>query len=236
MATHQLSNTFTSVTPSYAENSTNGNALPNARSPRATFLKWLRKMHGWIGLWGAMLGLLFGGTGILMNHRAVMKIPAMQTQESAVQIPLPESQPENAHAMANWLQQELNLDRPAGRVRSEPPRPVAWGDKTLKQPGHWMANFSTPHTNIQMDYWVGNHFVTVKRNENNVFGTLANLHKGVGVGIGWILLVDTLAGSIILLSLTGILLWAMMTKRRMIGTSIAVVSTVLAALFALQAM
>ncbi|OXH83611.1 peptidase, partial [Burkholderia multivorans] len=31
----------------------------NARSRRGTFLQWLRKIHGWVGLWGAALGLLF---------------------------------------------------------------------------------------------------------------------------------------------------------------------------------
>ena len=31
------------------------------RSRRPVFLKWLRKTHGWIGLWGAAIGLLFGG-------------------------------------------------------------------------------------------------------------------------------------------------------------------------------
>ncbi|MDB5932854.1 MAG: peptidase [Massilia sp.] len=53
--------------------------MTDTRSRRATFLKWLRKMHGWIGLWGATLGLLFGSSGILLNHRAVLKIPAVQT-------------------------------------------------------------------------------------------------------------------------------------------------------------
>jgi uncharacterized protein len=45
-----------------------------SRSFRSIFLKWLRKVHGWIGLWGAVLGLLFGVTGFLQNHRATMKI------------------------------------------------------------------------------------------------------------------------------------------------------------------
>jgi len=40
------------------------------RARRATFIKWLRKVHGWVGLWGAVLGLLFGTTGFLLNHRA----------------------------------------------------------------------------------------------------------------------------------------------------------------------
>ena len=52
----------------------------------------------------------------------------------------------------------------------------------------------------------------------------ANLHKGTGVGAGWILLVDTLAVSLILLPLTGVALWGMVNRRRMIGTGIAVVS------------
>ena len=52
------------------------------RSQRAVFLKWLRKTHGWIGLWGEAIGLLFGVTGILQNHRTVLKMPAAQVQET----------------------------------------------------------------------------------------------------------------------------------------------------------
>jgi hypothetical protein len=211
-------------------------ASSNTRSQRGTFLKWLRKMHGWIGLWGAALGLLFGVTGILQNHRAIMKIPAAQVQETMVQLPLPAPAPSDAQAMADWLQRELALDRAATRVRSEPQRPVAWGDKAVKQPARWSAMFASPQANIQMEYWVGNNFVSVKRNDNNLFGTLTNLHKGVGVGAGWILLADTLGGSIILLSLTGVLLWAMMNRRRMIGTGIAAVSVTLGIVLAMQAM
>ena len=43
---------------------------------RAAFLKWLRVSHAWLGLWGAVLGLLFGVSGVLLNHRNVMKLPA----------------------------------------------------------------------------------------------------------------------------------------------------------------
>jgi hypothetical protein len=198
-----------------------------ARSRRATFLKWLRKTHGWIGLWGAALGLLFGGSGILLNHRAVLKIPAVQTQESTVQLPLPSPAPASAGAMAAWLQQSLALTREANKVKADPPRPVAWGDKSLTQPARWSASFVAPDSSVQAEYWVGNSFVTVKRNESNLFGTLSNLHKGTGMGVGWILLVDTLAGSIILLSITGVLLWAMMTRRRLVGTAIAASSLAL---------
>lgn len=196
----------------------------DARSSRALLLKWLRKTHGWIGLWGAVLGLLFGGTGILLNHRSVLKIPAAQVQEASVQMPLPQPVPADPKAMAAWLSGSLGIAREASRVKAEPSKPVAWGDKSLSQPERWSGAFTGPQSGIQFEYWVGNSFVTVKRNDNNVFSTLSNLHKGTGMGMGWILLVDTLAGSIILLSITGVLLWALMTKKRMVGTAIASVS------------
>ena len=87
------------------------------RSRRAMFLKWLRKTHGWIGLWGAAISLLFGVTGILLSHRTVLKIPAAQVQETMLQIPLPSPAPANAKAMASWLQQELMVDRRLARAQ-----------------------------------------------------------------------------------------------------------------------
>jgi hypothetical protein len=208
-------------------------ALTSAPARRATFLKWLRKMHGWIGLWGAALGLLFGTSGILLNHRDVLKIPAVQKQESTVQLPLPSPAPANAEAMAAWVQQSLALKPAAGKVKTDKPRPVAWGDKSLTQPARWSAAFVAPDSSVQAEYWVGNSFVTVKRSDTNTFGVLTNMHKGTGMSVAWILLVDTLAGSIILLSLTGVLLWTMTNRKRLVGTAIA--ATSLAMLFGLAA-
>ena len=209
---------------------------PDARLRRSVILKWLRKMHGWIGLWGAALGLLFGVTGILQNHRSIMKIPLAQTQESTMQIPLPQPTPANEQALADWLQSELHFNRPATRVRNEPSKAVAWGEQSIVQPARWTALFSSPQINLQAEYWVGNHFVSVKRNENNLFATMNNLHKGSGVGIGWILLADTVAGSIILLSLSGVALWTLLNRRRMTGAVIAICSLVAMTWITVQSM
>jgi hypothetical protein len=208
---------------------------PPTPSRRAIVVKWLRKMHGWIGLWGAVLGLLFGSTGILLNHRAVLKIPAVQVQESTIELPLPKPAPADPQAMALWLKRTLRLEPEPGRVRAEAPRPVAWGDKSVLQPARWSASFTSPTGNVQAEYWVGNSYVTVKRAENNVFGTLVNLHKGVGMSTAWILLVDTLAGSIILLSLSGVTLWVLTNRRRTVGIVIGAVSLLAAGSLALAA-
>lgn len=198
------------------------------RWTRGRVLYWLRTSHSWIGLWGAALGLLFGVSGVLLNHRSILKIPAAKTQESSIQLAVPSPAPTDAKAMARWLQKELAIEskgRP--RIKEEPARPVAWGDRNLTQPAKWEIGFSSTQASARAEYWVGSGMVSVKRGQNNVFATLNNFHKGTGVGVGWVLLADTLAGSIILLSLTGVVLWTQLNRRLLVGAGIATSSLVL---------
>jgi uncharacterized protein len=188
------------------------------RSRRATFVKWLRKVHGWVGLWGAVLGLLFGTTGFFLNHRGgPLRVSTGEPQVSTVQVPVPQPAPETPRELGKWLKHELKLTGNPGRMQKEPAHPVAWGDRSVVQPEHWQMNFSSPRENTSIDYWVGNGFVTVKRSDNTFLAMLTNLHKGVGLSVGWVLLIDTLAGSLILLSLTGVLLWTELNKRKTVG-------------------
>ena len=202
------------------------------RSRRATFIKWLRKVHGWVGLWGAVLGLLFGVTGVVLNHRAPpLKIPTGEPQVEELQLALPDPVPATPAAMTKWLARELHFDGRPGRVRKEPAQPVAWGDKRVMQPEHWQFGLFGPQHNLQAEYWVGNGYVSVKRTGNSFMTTLNNLHRGVGMNLGWVLLMDTIAGSLILLSLTGVLLWTELNKRRTVGV-VLVAGSVAAALAA----
>ncbi|MGF6645985.1 PepSY-associated TM helix domain-containing protein [Paraburkholderia sp. GAS82] len=190
---------------------------------RITFIKWLRKVHGWIGLWGAVLGLLFGTTGFLLNHRGgPLRVSTGEPVVSTVQVPLPQPAPETPRELAKWLKQELKLAGKPGRMQNEPAHRVAWGERSMMQPEHWEISFASPHENAAADYWVGNDFVTVKRTENAFLATLTNLHKGVGMSVGWVLVVDTLAGSLILLSLTGVLLWTELNRRKTVGAVLVV--------------
>ena len=40
-----------------------------ARSAANTRYRFIRQLHLWLGAWGAIAALLFGLTGLLMNHR-----------------------------------------------------------------------------------------------------------------------------------------------------------------------
>ncbi len=105
-------------------------------------IRWIRKSHGWVGLWGALLGLIFGFSGIWLNHRTVLKLPVTQTRSNA-QLALPDPAPANAEDMRAWLQASLNITGSANSSRVDAAKPVAWADKKaslqppLIQPEHW---------------------------------------------------------------------------------------------------
>ena len=187
--------------------------------------RWIRKSHGWAGLWGAVLGLLFGFRGIWLNHRAVLTLPVTQTR-SHVQLALPDPAPANADEMKAWLQTALGIKGEANSTRVNAAKAVAWADKKsvsqppLMQPEQWVFNFGGPNEIIQAEYWRGNRSVGVTTTASGFLATLTNMHKGTGMSTPWILLVDTLAGSMIFLSISGVLLWVQTNRRRAVGGTI----------------
>jgi hypothetical protein len=201
------------------------------RSRRASFIKWLRKVHGWVGLWGAALGLLFGATGFVLNHRTEpLRISPGAPQVSSMQLAVPNPAPETPDEMIKWLrsQPDLKLPERMGRVQKEPAHKVAWGDRQVVQPEHWQMMFTSPSGNVTVEYWVGNDKLSLKRNDNSLVATITNLHKGVGMSVGWVLFIDSFAGALILLSLTGVLLWTELNKRKTVGAVLLFGSIVLA--------
>ena len=217
--------------PPHSRRSTAERDGRGGRSRRAAFIKWLRKVHGWVGLWGAAMGLLFGVTGFLLNHRGEpLRISTGAPRVATVQIAMPRPVPDSPHALARWLRAQRDLALPArlGRVQKEPAHPVAWGEHETLQPEHWQITFAGPRQSVTAEYWAGNDYVTLKRSDNALLASISNLHRGVGMSIGWVLFVDTFAGAMILLSLTGVLLWTELNRRKTIGAVIALGSIVVA--------
>ena len=76
-------------------------ALAAARvNRRLTFVRWVRRTHGWFGLWGAILGLMMGFSGIWLNHRNVLKLQLPDQQQINAQLVLPEPRPATIEALA----------------------------------------------------------------------------------------------------------------------------------------
>jgi len=188
------------------------------RSRRAVFLTWLRKTHLYVGLWGAVLGLLFGVTGFLLNHRAIMKIPVEKTVQRTVQVALPERSFAKPDELSAWLQQELDFTPAAPAVvKTQPAKAVVWGDREVQQPERWTVTLTRPERGVTAEYFVGNRFVKLDHVDATPIGTLTRLHMSIGVNAFWVLLSDTIAGGMILLSITGLLLWTQLHTIRTIA-------------------
>lgn len=197
------------------------------RSKRAIFLTWLRKIHLYVGLWGAVFGLLFGATGLILNHRAILKIPVEKTVVTTVQLTLPHSFTK-AEEMSAWLQQELKFTSVAPpAIKTLSARTVVWNGQDVQQPERWTIGLNRPGGGISAEYFVGSRTVKLDQIDATPIGTLTRLHMSIGVNAFWVLLSDTIAGGLILLSITGLLLWTQLHTVRTIA-----VLTSVGALFA----
>ena len=217
----------------------------NRVNRRLTFVRWVRRTHGWFGLWGAILGLMAGISGIWLNHRSVLKLELPDQHQSSAQLVLPDPHPADAKAMAAWLQQELKVDGPPVNSRVERSRPVPWAERGAErggegrppmQPERWMFTFGGPNKTMQVEYWVGNKAASVRTTQNGFIATLTNLHKGVTRPTPWILLIDTLAGAMIFLSISGTILWWETNRKRVAGLVIFGVSVVVTAALAMSSL
>ncbi|MGE5451777.1 MAG: PepSY-associated TM helix domain-containing protein [Acidobacteriota bacterium] len=188
-----------------------------ARWRRAEVLRWLRRTHAWCGLWGGVFGLLFGASGILLNHRAVMKLPLVQSLPSEVTVQLTAPHPATPQAMRDWLAGTLDLRPDQLRVEQQPARTVGWGNRSLQQPERWEFNHSGPRGSLSAEYWVGNQALAIKRKEGNAFYLLTRLHMAQGVHPLWIVTADSIAGCLIMLSITGALMWSRLHGTRLMA-------------------
>jgi uncharacterized protein len=178
------------------------------RTRRAIFLTWLRKIHLYVGLWGAILGLLFGTTGLLMNHRAILRIPVEKAVQKTMQLPVPDEGFASIDLMAAWLQSELHITpAQAPIVKVQPAKRITWGERDMMQPERWTVALQRPQLSINAEYFAGNRFIKIEQADATPLGTLMRLHTSTGVSAFWVLLADTIAGSMMLLSITGLLLW-----------------------------
>lgn len=210
--------------------------MPSLVRRRAKFLILLRRTHAWLGLWGAGLALLFGTTGFLLNHRLVMKVPGPHVESSVFQVPIEEPRPRSPDALALELQRALGVDRPANVVRTEPAQEVTWNGEKLRQPEMWRVFFASPARTLNVEYWKGNAYATVRRQDPNAWALLTRLHTGTGATVAWVLLVDTLAGGLMALALTGMLLWSRLHGTRLTALVIGLGSIVLTFSLAWQAL
>lgn len=195
-----------------------------AHLQRVRFLVWLKRIHAWTGLWGAALFLLLGFSGFLLNHRTVMKIDTGGPVElSQAALPLGTAKLQDEKALGQWVKRELSLAADP-RAIADPPS----GGSSAKFLGKdrplvpiWRVVFNLPNGRLTAEYPVGGTAVTVKRDTIGLLAVVKNLHKGTGLGVAWILLIDSIAGALVAMAITGFLLWSRLHGPRLLAGGLA---------------
>jgi len=176
---------------------------------RGAFLLWLKRTHAWTGLFGAVVFLLLGFSGFLLNHRNVMKIDTGKPTVSEVEFIYEGSSFESRDDFIAWVSSEYGVVQEARSSRKAPTiKNVLFEGKEQTAVERWDARFVGPNATLEASYVPQANLVALERNEFTFLTFLKELHKGHGIGLVWILLIDAIAGALLLMSLSGILLWS----------------------------
>ncbi len=168
------------------------------RRPTTTY-GWIRQFHLWIGAWGALAAILYGITGLVMNHRfgegAWPQGDSSDTGKTTLTIPAEaRASPE---LLSLWLQETERLDPQVIRKGKPGDVPVKWTFSGGSASDSWALEVSPSQATADL-----------KRSSHTSLAALNRLHKGVGGGPWWILLADSFAIGMLLLGLSGIWMWA----------------------------
>ena len=175
---------------------------------RGTTHRWIRQLHLWIGAWGALAAVLYGFTGLVMNHRFGDNAwPQGDTAESGrTLLEVPASARDTPRALRAWLQATQALD--AQVVRTTAPGGAKAGGRDTAAPAKWTLSGGDGSASWSLEYIPGNHTAEVKRNRHSPLAALGRLHKGIGGGVAWTLLADSFAIGMLLLGISGLWMWA----------------------------
>lgn len=199
---------------------------------RGHAIRWLKRIHAWTGFWGAILFLLLGISGVLLNHRDILKIETGEPVEvSAMDIAVPAGSIRNEKALGAWAKKEFNLRSearpPRGQDSKAGTRAKAFLGQKRPEAEKWELSFNHPNGRVTVEHVKGAASVSVRQSSQNLLGFVKSLHKGSGVGIAWILFMDTIAGALIAMAITGFLLWSRLHGGRLVAGSFLLGSTAL---------
>lgn len=203
---------------------------PTPTRARSRLHPVMRQVHLWIGAWGAIAAIVFGFSGLVLNHRFALELPqgGRETAEP-VRIVVPETARTDVESMAAWLAAEHGMQPLMKRVRPAP-GPAEMGRGQAEQPEQWTLSGGNASNGWSVEYALGDASLKLERTRFSPVAALSRLHKSAGGGLGWILLGDSFALAMVLLGITGIVMWARGRRPREMAFSVLGVSALVSLL------
>ena len=175
-----------------------------ARRRSNTTHRWIRQIHLWIGAWGALAAVIYGFTGLVMNHR--FGDGAWPQGDSAelgrVVLSVPPVARETPEALTQWLRETHRLDTQT--VRKAKPDGAKLAGREVTQPAKWNLSGGTASASWALELVPGNATAEMKQSQHTPLAAFNRLLKGVGGKFAWILLADSFAIGMLLLGLSGL--------------------------------
>jgi hypothetical protein len=182
---------------------------PKSAPSRNRTHRVVRQIHLWIGAWGALAAVVYGFSGLVMNHRFGDAAWSQGDSEELgrQQLLVPVEARQTPEQLSLWLRDQHGLD--AQTIRKGPPgggRPGGdrpGGDAKPK----WSFSGGTAREAWTVEYSPGAEGGELKRSAHSPLAAVNRLHKGVGGGWTWILLADSFAVGMLLLGISGLWMW-----------------------------
>lgn len=171
------------------------------------FLKWLRRTHGWLGLGGAVAGVLFSITTLLMEHDDFgLNDESMPNTVETFEVP--------ASAQTSWedFRQFARAQvgaRGAGEVQG------ARGEGP-----DYSVRFNSPGDVITVSLDSATGMAEATTNHRSFIDVINRFHRAEGVPLGWRILSDAFTGALIVLAITGVMMWTRLHGTRLLAAGL----------------
>jgi len=166
---------------------------------------WALLTHIYISMAGFTLALLFGVTGLTLNHQDFgFSDPRIATSEITLDKNLVEN-PDRA-TLETCLREELGIRSPSTDYHDDPDQ--------------IQITFAAPGARTVVTINRADGKATVEKEGRGFLGTLDDLHKGFDAGKVWYWTIDVAAVLLVVSSLTGMVTLVALRARRRIGFAI----------------
>ena len=167
------------------------------------FLSLSRTLHIYLTMLVCLMLLFFGTTGFMLNHADWFGLEVLRAGTREGTMPKAILAPVDRLAVVERLRAEL---RAVGAV-----------DSFEEEADQLRIVFKRPGFRAEATVVRADGRVTLSTEERGTAALLTDLHKGASAGNGWKWVIDGTAVLLVLGSLTGLILWISLPRRRALG-------------------
>lgn len=174
-----------------------------ARPLKKSLLLWTRTLHIYGSMFALLAILFFAGTGFLLNHPEWFALERSIVDERELVVPEALATGEDKLALVEYLRDKEGA---RGVVKSY-----------TRNDERTVVHFTGPGRTMAFTVSAPTGDTSVRTETRNALAKLGDLHKGKYTGDAWPLVIDATAWFLIFVSVSGLVLWLSLAKRRTIG-------------------